>query len=67
MKKKFILMLPCVVSVAFAALVSMKTFESNALGTDTLLAQDVEALSQDDSGSFLFHVIDQVYNVVIMQ
>lgn len=52
MKKKFILMLPCVVSVAFAALVSMKTFESNALGTDTLLAQDVEALSQGDSGSF---------------
>ena len=30
----------------------MKTFESNALGTDTFLAQDVEALSQGDSGSF---------------
>lgn len=51
MKRK-ILMLPCIAAVAIATFVGKKTFESSALERDALLAQDVEALSQGESGVF---------------
>jgi len=47
MKKKFLLMLPCIVAVAIATLVGKKSFESNALKTNSILLENVEALSQD--------------------
>lgn len=52
MNKKLLLTLPCIAAVAIATFVGKKTFESSALEGDALLAQDVEALSQGDSGSF---------------
>lgn len=50
MKKKILMMLPCIAAVTIATFVGKKTFELNAFGGDTLLAQDVEALSQGESG-----------------
>ena len=47
MKKKIILM-PCIVAVAFATFVGKNTFESHANETVDLLMQNLEALSNDE-------------------
>lgn len=48
MKKKFLLMLPCIVAVAIA--VGKKSFESNAFEGNGLFLQNVEALSDSEIG-----------------
>lgn len=50
MKKKVIMMLSCIASVAIATVVGKKTYEKNAFEGNALLAQNVEALSQGDTG-----------------
>lgn len=52
MKKKFLLMLPCIVAVAIATFVGKKTFESSALERNNIMLENVEALSQGDAGGF---------------
>lgn len=49
MKKKVIMMLPCIAAVAFATVVGKKTFESHAYETNSLLMQNVEALTDNES------------------
>lgn len=48
MKKRNLFMLPCVAAVAIATFVGKKTFESNTNGTNSLLMQNVEALTQNE-------------------
>ena len=43
-------MLSCIAAVAIATFVGKKTFEKNAFESNALLAQNVEALSQGDTG-----------------
>ena len=50
MKKKVLMMLPCIAAVAIATVVGKKTYEKNAFEGNALLAQNVEALSQGDTG-----------------
>lgn len=45
MKKKNLLMLPCIAAVAIATFVGKKTFESHAFGSNDLLIANVEALA----------------------
>lgn len=47
MKKKVIMMLPCIAAVAFATVVSKKTFELHTYETNSLLMQNVEALTDN--------------------
>ena len=51
MKKKVFLMLPCIAAVAIAIVVGKKTYELHAYETNSLLMQNVEALSQKDEGN----------------
>ena len=51
MKKKLFL-LPCIAAVAIATFVGAKTFKSNAIESDDLLMANVEALSQEEGGSW---------------
>lgn len=46
MKKKVLMMLPCIAAIAIATFIGKKTFESHAYETNNLLIQNVEALSQ---------------------
>lgn len=48
MKKKGFLMLSCITAVAIATFVGKKTFEKNAFESNAFLAQNVEALSQNN-------------------
>ena len=50
MKKKVLVMLPCIAAVAIAAFVGKKTSGLNAYGSSSLLMQNVEALASDDDG-----------------
>ena len=45
MKKKVFLMLPCIAALAIAIVVGKKTYELHAYETNSLLMQNVEALS----------------------
>ena len=47
MKKKFLL-LPCIAAVAIATFVGTKTLKSNAYSANSLLLQNVEALTDDN-------------------
>ena len=49
MKKKNFLTLPCIAAVAIATFVGKKTFESHAYETSSLLMQNVEALTANES------------------
>ena len=48
MKQKVLLMLPCIAAVAIATFVGKKTLENNAYESNAFLAQNVEALSQNN-------------------
>ena len=48
MKKKF-MMLSCIAAVAIATVVGKKTYESHAYETNSLLMQNVEALTNNES------------------
>lgn len=53
MKKKVLMMLPCIAAIAFAAIAGKKAFLPNSNEVSDLLAQNVEALSENsdyDSG-----------------
>ncbi len=45
MKKKVLMMLPCIAAVAIATIVGKRTLGSNAYETSSLLMQNVAALS----------------------
>ena len=47
MKKKILLMLPCIAAVAIATFVGTKSFKANASESNSLLMANVEALSED--------------------
>lgn len=49
MKKKIFLMLPCIAAVAIATFVGKKALESHAYETNSLLMQNVEALTDNES------------------
>ncbi|MDY3063754.1 MAG: hypothetical protein SOW56_06980 [Bacteroidaceae bacterium] len=53
MKKKY-LMLSCIAVVAIATFVGTKTLKSNAHEENSLLAQNVEALSEEEEGETLW-------------
>ena len=48
MKKNFILALPCIAAVAFATFVGKKALEASACDGNSLLMQNVEALTQNE-------------------
>ena len=48
MKKK-IFLLPCIAAVAIATFVGAKSFQTNAYESSSLLMQNVEALSKNES------------------
>ena len=48
MKKNFILALPCIAAVAFATFVGKKALEASAYESNSLLMQNVEALTQNE-------------------
>ena len=48
MKKRNLFMLPCIAAVAIATFVAKKTFETNAFKTNSLLMQNVEALTENE-------------------
>lgn len=58
MKKKVLMMLPCIAAIAIATFIGKKTFESHAYETKNLLIQNVEALSQSS---------DYVENTVLVR
>ena len=51
MKKKLVLALPCIAAVAFATFVGKKALEASAYEGNSLLMQNVEALSLDNNES----------------
>lgn len=48
MKKKAFLTLPCIAAVAIATFVGKKAFESNALERNSILLENVEALTKPE-------------------
>lgn len=48
MKKKVFMMLPCIAAIAIAIVVGKKTYGLHAYETNSLLLENVEALSQND-------------------
>lgn len=57
MKKKVLLILPCIAAVAIATFVGKKTFESNAFEGKGLFLQNVEALTagEDENYGYFVH------------
>lgn len=49
MKKKVFMMLPCIAAVAIVTVIGKKTFESYAYKTNSLLMQNIEALTDNES------------------
>ena len=48
MKKKLLLMLPCVAAVSIAAFVGTTTIKSNSSNSNSLLMENIEAMSQEE-------------------
>ena len=58
MKKKQLIILPCVAAITIATYVGKKTFESNVCKSDYLLLANVEALANREinDGYFVHHM-----------